>query len=87
MKTYFFTVILRDVPELTEDVSEVLFEAGCDDGSPYSRGGTTGVRMAREAQSLEHAIASAIADIRKAGHDMERVEIDHAHAADLEVIR
>jgi hypothetical protein len=34
MSTYEFTVILANAPELSEEVADKLFAAGCDDGSP-----------------------------------------------------
>ena len=33
MTKYEFTVILKGAPELTEDMADSLYEAGCDDGT------------------------------------------------------
>jgi hypothetical protein len=34
MTKYEFTLILKGPLELTEDIADELFEAGCDDGTP-----------------------------------------------------
>lgn len=76
MKTYGFTVALAGAPDLTDDLCDALYAAGCDDSSPYSSEGITYVPFDREADSLENAIRSAIADVQKAGCQVERLEMD-----------
>jgi hypothetical protein len=76
MKLYEFTLILSPPAELTEDLAEALFEAGCDDGSPGSCEGVVSVDFHREAACLEDAIRSAVADVQKAGCAVARVEIE-----------
>jgi hypothetical protein len=75
MNKYEFNLILKDSPELTEELADQLFEAGCDDGTPGTCGGVFSIDFHREATSLEAAIASAVANIKSTGHDVERVEI------------
>jgi hypothetical protein len=75
MVTYEFTLILANAPELTLEISDSLFEAGCDDGSPGMCDGVFSIDFHRVAPSLETAIGSAIADVAKAGLTVERVEI------------
>jgi hypothetical protein len=55
---------------------EDLYEAGCDDGSPSSRAGDVMVTLHRDADSLEQAIRSGIADVHKAGCNVARVQIE-----------
>ncbi len=74
MDKYEFQVILADVSEMTEEISNALYEAGCDDGTPFSSGGVAVVGFTRAAPSLDQAIRSAIADIEKSGHNVDRVE-------------
>jgi len=74
MKTFEFTIVPADVSEMTDDLADALFEAGCDDGSPFSRDGVAGVGFSREADSLEEAIRTAMTDVRKAGVRVARVE-------------
>jgi len=75
MKEHEFTVILAGISEITDGAANALYEAGCDDGSPGSCDGVVSVDFHRDASTLESAIQSAIADIRKAGFQVERVEI------------
>jgi hypothetical protein len=75
VKEHEFTVILAGISEITDDAANALYEAGCDDGSPGSCDGVVSVDFHRDAPTLESAIQSAVADIRKAGFQVERVEI------------
>ncbi len=76
MTKYEFTLILEGPLELTEDTADRLFEAGCDDGSPGVCDGVFSIDFHREANSLESAIRSAIANVKFAGYEVERVEIE-----------
>jgi hypothetical protein len=73
---YEFTAVLKDSPELTEQLADELFAAGCDDGSPNMCGGVTSIVFHRDAPSLEDAIRSAVANVNSAGCIVARVEID-----------
>ena len=77
MKTYGFDVILAQGTDMTEELADRLFDAGCDDGTPGIFCGTPLVSFHREADSLESAIRSAVADVQKAGCVVERVQIEH----------
>ena len=83
MRTYEFTIILRDLPEMTEDAASALYEAGCSDGSPGSCNGISEINFHREASSLGEAIQSAVQDVAKAGYAVERVEIEAPQVANL----
>jgi len=83
MKTYEFTVVLANVTEITDDMADALFEAGCDDCSPGSSEGIVEIDFDREAASLEEAIRSAIANVQTAGYTAKRVVID----ADAELLK
>ena len=76
MNKYEFSLIFRDAIELTEEVADSLFAAGCDDGTPGTCNGRFVVEFARQANSLEQAISTAIADVRTAGFEVEHVEIE-----------
>jgi hypothetical protein len=82
MNKYDFTLILKGSPELTAELADRLFEAGCNDGTPGSCCGVTQIDFHREAGSLEEALRSAIAQAGSAGCTVERVELDpqHLHA-------
>ena len=74
---YEFQLILKEGTEITEELADALFEAGCDDGTPGTFCGVPNIRFHREAESLESAIRSAVADVQKAGCVVERVQIEH----------
>ncbi|MBW3596512.1 MAG: hypothetical protein KY475_04465 [Planctomycetes bacterium] len=76
MKKYEFTLILKGRLELTEEIADELFEAGCDDGSPGTAAGVFSIDFHRESDSLEAAINSAIANVAAAGYEVDRVEIE-----------
>ena len=76
MTKYDFTLILSGSVELSEEVAEALFEAGCDDGTPGTSGGVFSIDFHRQASSLEEAIRTAIVDVKSAGFDVARVEIE-----------
>ena len=58
---YAFHLILKEGTEITEELADQLFAAGCDDGTPVTFCGTPYVSFHREAESLESAIRSAVA--------------------------
>lgn len=76
METYEFTIIAAGVDPQAEDFEARFYDAGCDDALVSFQKGHVLVDFAREAESLEEAIASAIENIRQAGATVERVEPD-----------
>ncbi len=73
MKTYDFEVILAHGTDMTEELADQLFDAGCDDGTPGVCCGVPVIAFSREADCLESAIRIAVADVQKAGCVVERV--------------
>jgi hypothetical protein len=84
MKTYEFDLFLQGVAEITDEQADVLFAQGCDDGTPACRDGLAWVHFDREAPSLEAAIRSALTQVRSAGFNVAKVELDANAAACLE---
>jgi hypothetical protein len=76
MTKYDFSLVLKGNIELTEEMADRLYEAGCDDGTPGTCEGVFSIDFHRHASSLEAAIRSAIASVKEAGFDVERVEIE-----------
>jgi hypothetical protein len=76
MQNHAFTLILRGIQEVTEEVANALFEAGCEDGTFCARNGVAYVHFDREAPSLDEAIRTALDDVRAAGFDVDRVDSD-----------
>ena len=67
MTRWDFTVILKGVEEISDDLANSLYEAGCDDGTAGSSDGVASISFSRDAETLQDAIRSALTDIRRAG--------------------
>jgi hypothetical protein len=76
MTKYDFSLVLKGIEEIDDDLADALFAAGCDDGTPGSCDGVTRVDFHREADSLEEALRSAVANVQAAGCVVSRVEIE-----------
>lgn len=78
MQEYEFTLILSGVQELTREVLDAFYEAGCDDALIGMRDGIAYAEFCREAASFRKAVLSAIRDVESAGLDarVEHVEPD-----------
>ena len=78
MSDYRFSVIVP-TPQCTHnevlDATDALGNAGCTDAS--IRGHVDGMELLfeREAESLQAAISSAIADVERAGYRVSKVEL------------
>ena len=78
MQNYEFTLILKGTPQLTEEFADALFEAGCDDGTTGTCNGVFAIDFHRQKATLSESrrgLQSAIANVKSAGHGVERVEI------------
>lgn len=71
-----FDLVLADIPELTDEVVDALYEAGCDDSTICMRSGRVHMTFDREAMSMRDAVLSAIRDIRKAGYGANILRVD-----------
>ena len=83
MKTYEFDIVLQDRSEVTDDQANVLFAAGCDDGTPVSSKDIAWIHFDRESPSLEEAIRSAVVQVQAAGFKVSKVELDANAAVSL----
>lgn len=73
MKEHEFTLILTADPN--EEEADRLYGI-FNDGTLSTIAGVPQIRFHREAPSLEEAIRSAMADVRSAGFDVVRVEME-----------
>ena len=73
MKTHEFTLVLTADPN--EEEADRLYSI-VNDGTLRTIAGIPQIRFHREASSLEDAITSALAHVRKAGFDVSHVEIE-----------
>lgn len=76
MNTYWFGVVLESSPHDFDDLSEESFNAGCDDGTVSMRSGEMRIDFAREAESLDAAIRSAVKQVESIGCVIAKIEID-----------
>lgn len=70
-----FCLALSGTSDCSNELGNALFEAGCDDATLSKSHGRLWLDFAREADSLAHAILTAIADVRKAGRSL-RIPLD-----------
>ncbi|WP_020473152.1 hypothetical protein [Zavarzinella formosa] len=71
-----FALILTGVHELTSEIENALFEAGCDDATLSLQYGLIYMEFSRSAPSLKDAILSAIRDVRQAGIGADILRVD-----------
>lgn len=76
MKTYEFSIVASGLDPEAEDFESRFYDAGCDDALVAFQKGHIIVDFAREAESLEDAISSAIEAVNKVGAKVDRVEPD-----------
>jgi hypothetical protein len=86
--THWFSLILSDTEgafdvesddefqDIFDWMADELYEAGCDDGTFGCSQCVFSIGFYREADSLEAAIRSAIADVQSAGYSVSRVQVD-----------
>src|SRR5208282_2414943 len=72
-----FALVLSGITELTPEVQDALFEAGCDDATISVRAGRVYLTFSRNSRSLKDAILTAIQDVKSAriGADVLRVDV------------
>ena len=76
MKKYEFSVIASGLDPNADDFETRFFNAGCDDALVSFQKGHIIVDFAREAESIDGAISSAVEHVKKAGAQVDRVEPD-----------
>lgn len=67
MKTYEFTLVLKNVDENTPNLEDSLYQAGCDDALINFRNGAVYLDFERQASSLEQAVMKAIIEVESSG--------------------
>lgn len=74
-REFDFALVLSGATELTTEIEDALFEAGCDDATLSVEYGRIWLQFSRAAPGLKDAVLSAIRDVRKAnvGVDVLRV--------------
>ena len=76
MKQFEFSIIASALDPEAENFADLFFEAGCDDVTISFQKGHIIADFARDAESIDAAICSALESVKKAGATVERVEPD-----------
>lgn len=66
-KKYTFELILSGISEPNADIEDALYESGCDDALLCFRNRIAFLEFTRDAESIDHAILSAIKEVENAG--------------------
>jgi predicted DNA-binding transcriptional regulator AlpA len=77
MKTHEFTIVASGLDPEAEGFEDRFYEAGCDDATISFQKGVILLEFAREAPSFAKALISGIADVQRAGAEVERIEPDY----------
>jgi len=75
-RVYSLSLVLQGASDLTPEIADALYEAGCDDALVGSRDGLLFAEFDREASSSPEAIISAIRQIESAGVGLIVVRIE-----------
>jgi len=76
-----FSLHLKGITAFSDDVAEKLYGAFAD-GTLASSDGSARILFGRESATLSDAIRSAVHDVRKAGLDIDHVEIENEDLAE-----
>ena len=76
MKIHEFSIIASGLDPEAPDFEDRFFKAGCDDATISFQKGHVIVDFAREAETVDEAVASAVAAVEAAGAKVDRVEPD-----------
>jgi hypothetical protein len=76
LSEFDFTIALKGITQLTEEVENALFEAGCDDATISWVHDHAWLQFTREANTFEEAVQTAVHDIRKANVGIDVVLLE-----------
>lgn len=85
-QTWTFSLVLGGIDEVTPEIEDALFNAGCDDALLVFTNGLATLEFDREADSFATAVSSAIADVSKASPKISVARLapdDFANASEL----
>ncbi|MEZ5785916.1 MAG: hypothetical protein R3D62_05420 [Xanthobacteraceae bacterium] len=76
MKTFEFSIIASGLDPEADDFADRFYNAGCDDATISFQKGRIVLEFARDAETVDAAICSAIECVEKASVHVDRVEPD-----------
>lgn len=83
---YQFTLAVGGVDQVSEELENALFDAGCDDALLSSAGGHVYLEFDREAKSLHDAIISAIHAVEGSKKGLKVLRVHPPNAQELDRI-
>lgn len=86
LECYSFTLILSGFDELTGEIEDALYNAGCNDALLGLLAGTPYLAFDRYAESLEQAIQTAIKHVETCGLPIEVVRVIPPGADTMETV-
>ncbi|MHB8272949.1 hypothetical protein [Bradyrhizobium sp.] len=75
-KTFEFSIIASGLDPKAEDFADRFFDAGCDDATLSFREGHIILDFARDAETIDAAIVSAVECVAATGAKVQRIEPD-----------
>ena len=82
-----FTLHLKEIDSFTDEQADALYGGGCSDGTLSSSAGRARIGFDREAATLQDAIRSAVSDVRRAGLEVDHVEIEEQELVEEELVQ
>lgn len=76
MTEFEFSIIASGLDPAAADFESRFFDAGCDDATVSFQKGHIIVDFAREAETFQSAIVSAVQDVLRTGASIDRIEPD-----------
>jgi hypothetical protein len=80
--SYDFTLILGGIDDLTEELVDALYEAGCDDATAAVTCGVPLLDFTREAESFPQAVISALKDVAKVAKQFPNLRVVRVEVPD-----
>lgn len=77
--THDFALIVSGIDDLTPEMADKLYEAGCDDATLSMKNGIVHMQFNRRASSIQEAIVSAIKQVNGAGIGADVVRVDECN--------
>lgn len=75
-REFDFSLVLRGVRDITTEVEDALFNAGCSDATLSMRHGRAFLTFSRRAESQAEAILSAMSDVARASVGASVIRVD-----------
>lgn len=75
MTDYEFSLIMTGTEFFTDKELDLLYESGCDDGSPSMSGGLLEIDFCRRAETLDEAVVSAIEAVSRSGIPQKVIQV------------